>query len=42
MAHAHEGWIAELFGGLNRDGVERLMELLARTKNSVREASRNA
>jgi DNA-binding MarR family transcriptional regulator len=42
MAQAHEGWIAELFGGLNRDGVERLMELLARTKSSVREASRNA
>ncbi|NNM74977.1 MarR family winged helix-turn-helix transcriptional regulator [Enterovirga aerilata] len=42
MAEAHEGWIAEMFAGLSRDRVERLMELLARTKNSVREASRDA
>jgi DNA-binding MarR family transcriptional regulator len=42
MAEAHEDWVADMFAGLNRDGVERLMELLARTKSSVREASRNA
>ena len=42
MAAAHEGWIAEIFSGLSRDGVEHLMQLLAITKNSVREASRNA
>ena len=42
MAQAHEDWVADMFAGLNRDGVERLMELLARTKSSVREASRNA
>jgi DNA-binding MarR family transcriptional regulator len=42
MAGAHENWVAEMFAGLNRDGVERLMELLARTKSSVREASRDA
>ena len=42
MAGAHETWVAEMFEGLNRDGVERLMELLARTKSSVREASRDA
>jgi DNA-binding MarR family transcriptional regulator len=42
MAGAHETWVADMFAGLNRDGVERLMELLARTKSSVREASRDA
>jgi DNA-binding MarR family transcriptional regulator len=42
MAEAHEDWVADMFAGLNRDGVERLMELLARTKSSVREASRDA
>jgi DNA-binding MarR family transcriptional regulator len=42
MAEAHETWVAEMFEGLNRDGVEGLMELLGRTKSSVREASRHA
>jgi DNA-binding MarR family transcriptional regulator len=42
MAQAHESWVAEMFEGLNRDGVERLLELLGRAKSSVREASRHA
>ncbi|MGA0593772.1 MarR family winged helix-turn-helix transcriptional regulator [Enterovirga sp. CN4-39] len=42
MAEAHEGWIAEMFAGLSHNRVEQLMELLSRTKSSVREASLNA
>ena len=38
MAEAHEGWIAEMFADLPRGDIERLMALLARTKQSVRRA----
>lgn len=36
MAEAHEGWVAELLSDLDSDAVSDLMELLARTKGSVR------
>ncbi|HZP78174.1 MAG TPA: MarR family transcriptional regulator [Pseudolabrys sp.] len=39
MARAHENWIAEIFGGLSHDDVETLMQLLARTKTSARNAT---
>lgn len=42
MARAHEEWVAAMFAGLTRDGVDRLMNMLARTKSSVREASAHA
>jgi DNA-binding MarR family transcriptional regulator len=38
MARTHEGWIAELFAGLNSDDIEKLMTLLARAKTSARKA----
>ena len=38
MARAHEGWIAELFAGLDRGEVAALMESLGRAKRSVRES----
>jgi DNA-binding MarR family transcriptional regulator len=38
MAAAHEGWIAAMFAGLGPVGVNGLMEMLARTKDSVRRA----
>jgi DNA-binding MarR family transcriptional regulator len=36
MASAHQGWIADLFAGLSRDEVAQLMDLLAKTKTSLR------
>ncbi|MDB5511616.1 MAG: transcriptional regulatory protein [Enterovirga sp.] len=42
MADAHEGWIADMFAELTRDGVDDLMALLGRTKDSVRKACCNA
>jgi DNA-binding MarR family transcriptional regulator len=42
MAEMHEGWVEEMFSGLSRENVESLMDLLARTKRSVREGSRHA
>ena len=36
MAHAHEGWIAELFAGLDQSEVAALMEALGRAKQSAR------
>ncbi|MCB5175767.1 MULTISPECIES: MarR family winged helix-turn-helix transcriptional regulator [Microvirga] len=38
MAAEHEGWIAELFGGLNQKDQKDLMRLLAKTKISARRA----
>ncbi len=38
MATAHEGWIAEAFGGLTTREVEALMALLAKAKLSARES----
>ncbi len=37
MAHAHAGWIGELFGALSPDELRQLMGLLGRVKQSVRE-----
>lgn len=37
---AHEGWVAELLGGLGNADRGRLMELLGRAKQSVRNALR--
>jgi DNA-binding MarR family transcriptional regulator len=36
MASAHQDWIADLFAGLSRDEVAQLMDLLAKTKSSLR------
>jgi DNA-binding MarR family transcriptional regulator len=36
MAVAHEGWIDEKMGGMRRDDLVRLQELLGRLKHSVR------
>jgi DNA-binding MarR family transcriptional regulator len=36
MASAHEDWITDLFDGLTQDDVAQLMDLLARTKRSIR------
>jgi DNA-binding MarR family transcriptional regulator len=36
MAAAHEGWIDEKMGGMRRDDLVRLQELLGRLKHSVR------
>lgn len=38
MARAHEAWIAEMFADLGEGRVDALMDLLARTKSSVRHA----
>jgi DNA-binding MarR family transcriptional regulator len=38
MASAHQDWIADLFSGLSREDVASLMELLAKTKSSLRRA----
>jgi DNA-binding MarR family transcriptional regulator len=38
MARTHEDWIAEIFSGLSADEIETLMQLLARTKTSARNA----
>ena len=38
MARTHEDWIAEIFAGLGHDDVEKLMDLLAKTKASARKA----
>ena len=38
MARAHEGWIAELFAGLEREEMASLMDTLAQAKRSVRAA----
>ena len=44
LARDHEGWIAELFAGLQRDEMATLMDTLAQAKQSVRAAGsgRNA
>lgn len=42
MATAHEGWIAQMFSGLDPAGVQGLMEFLGRTKRSVRQAHSQA
>jgi DNA-binding MarR family transcriptional regulator len=39
MARAHEGWIAELFDGLDASEVATLMQLLGKTKDSVGRAT---
>ena len=38
MARTHEGWIAEIFGGLTRGEIDELMRLLAKTKAAARRA----
>ncbi len=38
MAAAHEGWIADLFGGLSSSEQETLMRLLGKAKVSARKA----
>jgi DNA-binding MarR family transcriptional regulator len=38
MARAHEGWVAEIFSGLDSEDNEALMRLLAKTKASARNA----
>jgi DNA-binding MarR family transcriptional regulator len=38
MAAEHEGWIAEIFGGLTQKEQKDLMRLLAKTKYSARNA----
>ncbi|MGL4961521.1 MAG: MarR family winged helix-turn-helix transcriptional regulator [Inquilinus sp.] len=40
MAAAHGDWVAEMTAGLGTGEIERLMELLGRTKVSVSEATR--
>lgn len=40
MARAHENWISELFADLSASDAESLMRLLAKTKNSARNAVR--
>jgi DNA-binding MarR family transcriptional regulator len=40
MAAEHEGWVADAFGGLSEDDIGRLMQLLARLKESVGEGGR--
>ncbi len=36
MARIHEGWIADFFAGLTAPEIARLMDLLGKTKRSVR------
>jgi DNA-binding MarR family transcriptional regulator len=38
MARTHEDWIADIFAGLAPDDIETLMRLLAKTKDSARQA----
>lgn len=38
MARTHEDWIAGIFSGLTSGEIDELMNLLAKTKNSAREA----
>jgi len=38
MARTHEDWIAEIFSGLTASEIDTLMELLAKTKASTRNA----
>jgi DNA-binding MarR family transcriptional regulator len=38
MARTHEGWIAAIFGDLTPGETETLMQLLSRTKTSVRKS----
>ena len=40
MADAHQGWLADLMGGLERDEVVTLLALLDRLKRSVRGGGR--
>ncbi|KGM33350.1 MarR family winged helix-turn-helix transcriptional regulator [Inquilinus limosus] len=40
MAAAHGDWVAEMTAGLETGEIERLMDLLGRTKTSVAEATR--
>ncbi len=40
MARAHEGWIADLFAGLDRGEMTALMDSLGQAKQSVREAGK--
>jgi len=42
MARTHEDWIAEIFAGLDADETEMLMNLLAKTKASARQAVNGA
>jgi DNA-binding MarR family transcriptional regulator len=42
MARTHEDWIADIFGGLAPDEIEKLMQLLAKTKGSARKAMTRA
>lgn len=42
MARAHEGWISQMFAELDSAALEALMEVLGRTKRSVREAHARA
>lgn len=39
MAREHEGWIAAMFAGLGPGRMDALMDLLGRTKHSVRKAA---
>ena len=39
MATAHEGWIAEIFAGLDSDDIARLMKLTAQAKQSAYRAT---
>ncbi len=39
MAHAHEGWIAKMFAGLDKGDVAALMEALGKAKQSARAGS---
>jgi DNA-binding MarR family transcriptional regulator len=41
MARAHEGWVAELLGGLSEDDMGGLMEGLGRLKHSVLDGIRH-
>jgi DNA-binding MarR family transcriptional regulator len=38
MARTHEGWIADMFSGLTPEDTEILMQILSRTKLSVRKS----
>ena len=38
MARTHEGWVAQIFAGLNAVEIDQLMGLLAKTKASARMA----
>jgi hypothetical protein len=38
MARANASWVGELLAGLTSDDIDRLMQLLAKTKASARKA----